>query len=91
MIIIKTFIVFSHPASTSKMESEDLTNVNNDMKIDHSQENMAYLQLSYLCQSYRDINQTNTTSNPTNTLTIIGNLSVLLFFMKKIIRVNITK
>jgi len=54
------------------MESDDLKNVNNDIKVDHSQENMAYLQLSYLCQSYRDINQTNSTSNPTNTLTIIG-------------------
>ncbi|XP_022163847.1 period circadian protein isoform X2 [Myzus persicae] len=55
-------------ASTSKMESDDL---NNDIKVDHSQENMAFLQLSYLCQSYRDINQINSTSNPTNTLTII--------------------
>lgn len=61
------------------MESDDLKSVNNDIKVDHSQENMAYLQLSYLCQSYRDINQTNTTSNPTNTLNIIGNLSVLFF------------
>ncbi|XP_029344822.1 period isoform X2 [Acyrthosiphon pisum] len=57
--------------NASKMETDDLKNVHNDVKVDPIQENMAFLQLSYLCQSYRDLNQTNSTSNPRNTLTII--------------------
>lgn len=67
---IKTFIAFPHPAS--KMVSDDLKKLHNDVKVDHSQENMAFWQLSYLCQSYRDLNQTKSTSNSRNTLTIIG-------------------
>jgi len=55
------------------MVSDDLKKIHNDVKVDHSQENMAFWQLSYLCQSYRDLNQTKSTSNPRNTLTIIGN------------------
>jgi len=66
------------------MESDDLKNLNNEVKIDPSQENMAFLQLSYLCQSYRDLNQTNSTSNPRNTLTIIGNLLEFYSFILKI-------
>lgn len=58
----------------SKMESDDLKNLNNDIKVDHNQEN-TFLQLSYLCQSYRDLNQTNSTSNSNNSVTIIGKLS----------------
>lgn len=56
-IAIKTFIAFSHPVS--KMESDDLKNLNNDVKVDHSQENMTFFQLSYLCQSYWNIKLTN--------------------------------
>jgi len=66
------------------MESDDLKNVHNDVKADHSQENVAFLQLSYLCQSYRDLNQTNSTSNPRNSLTIIGNLLEFYSFIIKI-------
>ncbi|XP_060852245.1 period circadian protein isoform X1 [Rhopalosiphum padi] len=62
--------LFNVDASISKMESDDLKKLNNDIKVDNSQEN-TFLQLSYLCQSYRDLNQTNSTSNPNNSFTII--------------------
>jgi hypothetical protein len=66
------------------MESDDLKNLNNDIKVDNSQEN-TFLQLSYLCQSYRDLNQTNSTSNPNNSFTIIGKLSDFYYFITKIL------
>ncbi|CAH1738264.1 period circadian protein isoform X1 [Aphis gossypii] len=62
--------LFNVDDSMSKMESDDLKNLNNDIKVDHNQEN-TFLQLSYLCQSYRDLNQTNSTSNSNNSVTII--------------------
>ncbi|XP_025207496.1 period circadian protein [Melanaphis sacchari] len=62
--------LFNVDASISKMESDDLKNLNNEIKLDHNQEN-TFLQLSYLCQSYRDLNQTNSTSNPKKSFTII--------------------
>lgn len=54
------------------MESGDTKNLNDDIKADNGQENTTFFQLSYLCQSYRDLNQIQSNPNPSNKLTIIG-------------------
>lgn len=62
------------------METNESTDLNDDIKEHHDQNNTAFLQLATLCQSYCDfLNTKNLTPNPSEESICIGTLVFLLY------------